>query len=261
MEQVIYLDKSGPHPVEVSEDGSLRILRFGEEEKQSCVDLLAPHLLQLSYTRWMMTGLLIPPKIHKVLLCGLGGGAIAHFLLHHHPQVCIDIVEKDKRVIATARDFFSLPSIPQVQIFQDDIVDHLCTTPVEKLYDIIFVDIFDNASMAPPLFVPDFYRSLLDRLHHKGLLVTNLWNGDKIQYNTACQAIGESCNHQLVQMAVKKRSNAIILAFPSKIPQATLRKVRKKALVHQQRYQLPFHKYLKRLRRTNKIVRLIQGYT
>ena len=254
MERVIYRGHTGSHPIEVMDEGPLRSLRFGAEERQSCIDLNAPHELQLAYTRWMMTALLFHSDPKKFLLCGLGGGSIAHFLLHHHPKACLDIVEKEKRVIHVAKKFFHLPRTNRLHLYQNDIIDFLCSPSSPSFfYQIAFIDIFGPRSMAPPLFIPDFYRSILDRLEPNGIMAVNLWNGDKHLYGLACQAIRESCNNQMLEMAVKKRSNAILLAFPGELPKKTLRKARKHVAQHQQHYHLPFHRYLKKLRRTNKI--------
>ena len=254
MERVVYRGNTGSHPIEVMDDGPLRSLRFGAEERQSCIDLDYPHELQLAYTRWMMTALLFHPDPKKFLLCGLGGGSIAHFLLHHHPTACLDIIEKEEKVIHVAKKFFHLPRTSQLRLYQNDVIDFLCHSSSPKTsYQVAFIDIFGPRSMAPPLFVPDFYRSILDKLEPNGVMAVNLWNGDKHLYGMARQAIRDSCNNQVLEMAVKKRSNAILLAFPEELPKKTLRKARKHVAQHQQHYDLPFHRYLKKLRRTNKI--------
>jgi spermidine synthase len=53
-------------------------------------------------------------------------------------------------------------------------------------------------------------------------------------------------------MQVKKRSNAILLLFPSEIPHRAIKQARKHSATFVQRYGLDFPQYLKRLRRTNR---------
>ncbi|WP_028584959.1 spermine/spermidine synthase domain-containing protein [Desulfogranum mediterraneum] len=257
MEELIYRGQGESHPIEVSDDGPLRYLRFGAEESQSCLHLERPHELQLAYTRWMMTALLFPPNPGRFLLCGLGGGAIAHFLHHHHPEARLDIIEKEEEVIRVADTFFKLPRGPRLQVLHADVVDHLCRTPQAPCYDVAFIDIFGPRSMAPPLFVPAFYHDLLQRLSPQGVLAVNLWNGELELFGRARRALAESCNHQLLQLAVKKRSNTILLAFPTTLPKDTIKRARKEIPLYQQRYRLPFHRYLKRLRRTNKLAAIL----
>ena len=252
MEQLIYSGKGESFPVEVSQNGSIRNLRFGTEERQTSIDLERPHELQLAYTRWMMTALAIHPSPSRFLLVGLGGGAIAHFLLHHHPDALLDIVEKDREVISVAHSLFNLPRDEKVRVHHLDAVDFLCTASSPATYHVAFIDIFGAGTMAPPLYSPLFYRAVLDRLSPGGIMAVNLWSGDRALFTEAAAAICESCNDQAVQMAVKKRSNTIMLAFTGEVPRKTIRRAKKQAAVHARRYRLPFHRYLKQLRRSNK---------
>ena len=117
---VIYRGKTVDHPVIVTDEGSLRSLRFGTEERQSCLDLAAPHVLQLAYTRWMTTALLLPPQPQNLLVIGLGGAALPHFLLHLFPEASLTIVEKERLVIDIAHGYFRLPLSPRVRICHQD---------------------------------------------------------------------------------------------------------------------------------------------
>ncbi len=254
MEKVIYRGNTRDHVVEVGADGSLRTLRFGTEERQSCVDLSNPAELQLSYTRWMMSALLLVPEPRSFLVCGLGGGAIPQFLHHHFPACHMDIVEKEAEVIEVAQNHFALPQHPQFNVINLDAVDFLCT-PADRSYDLAFIDLFNAQSMAPPLYVEEFYAGIMKRMLPHGIVVINLWNGLDELYAAACTAISGSCRGQMLEMAVKKRSNSIVLAFADEIPKNRLRAARKNLNHWQRQYQLPFHTYFKRLRRTNKTPR------
>lgn len=252
MERIIYSGNGDSYPVVISAEGTRRTLRFGTGERQSCLDLDQPHTLQLAYTRWMMTPLVIHPDPCRFLLCGLGGGSIIHFLLHHHPGAYIDVVEKDREVIHAATSYFRLPHSRQLNIFHMDVVDYLSTTGHSVPYDIAFIDIFGAGTMAEPLFASEFHRGIMERLGEEGIMAVNLWSGNRELFTMAVEAISEGCNQRLLQMPVKKRSNAVILAFAGDIPKKRIRKARKEAAIHRQRYGLPFQRYLKRLRRTNK---------
>lgn len=103
MPDLVYSAHTGSHPVLVTDEGDLRCLRFGTGERQSCIDRRTPWVLQLAYTRWMMTALLLPQNPQRLLLFGLGGGAMVHFLLHHLPMARLDVVEREGLVIDLAR--------------------------------------------------------------------------------------------------------------------------------------------------------------
>ena len=260
MQQLVYSGHTGQHPVLVTDDNNLRSLRFGTEERQSCIDLHAPWELQLAYTQWMMTALLLHPCPEKFLILGLGGCALPHFLLHHHPEAQIDVVEKEALVIALAHEYFQLPLSATLHLIHQDAVDFLETAETSG-YHIAFLDIFGPGAMAPALFDPQLYRSLLARLTPEGILAVNLWDGDPALFEQALQAMREGSTGQVLQMQVKKRSNVILLASPSEISQKTIKKALKNSQQYQQRYCLDFSQYLNRLRRTNRpslLTRLFQ---
>lgn len=252
MHQLVYSGHTGDHPVLVTDEEGLRSLRFGTDERQTCIDLLKPWELQLAYTQWMATALLLHPRPEKMLLIGLGGGALPHFLLHHHPEARIDVVEKERLVIELAHGFFRLPRCPGLRIVNRDILSFLQTDPATG-YDLAFLDIFGPGVMAPALYEPELYRLLLARMNPEGVLAVNLWSGDKPLYHKALRAVEEGSGGEVLGMAVKKRSNVILLVFPGPIPHQAIKKAQKHSIEHQQRYALDFPQYLKRLRRSNRL--------
>jgi spermidine synthase len=251
MQQLVFNGHTGHHPVLVTDEGDRRSLRFGTAERQSCIDLQKPWELQLAYTQWMATALLLHPQPEKFLLVGLGGGALPHFLLHHHPEAHIDVVEKERLVIDLAHGYFRLPFRAGLRIVHQDALSYLQTDPACG-YHLAFLDIFGPGAMAPALFDPELYSLLLARLCPEGVLAVNLWCGDKPLYEQALRAVGEASDGRFLQMAVKKRSNVILLIFPNEIPHQVIKKAQKCSTVFQQRYGLDFSQYLKRLRRTNR---------
>jgi spermidine synthase len=249
--QLVYSGHTGQHPVLVTDEDNLRSLRFGTEERQSCIDLQAPWELQLAYTRWMATALLLHPLPEKFLLFGLGGCALPHFLLHHHPEAQLDVVEKEVQVIQLAQDYFKLPASDTLRIFNQDAVDFVRIADTLD-YHVAFLDIFGPGAMAPALFLPELYRAILALLAPEGVLAVNLWCGDKALYQLALEAVREGSQAQVLQMPLQRRNNVILLVFPGEIPHALIKKTQQNSLIHQQRYHLDFQRYLKRLRRTNR---------
>jgi len=251
MEQVVFSGHTGGHPVLVTDKIGLRSLRFGTEERQSCLDLAKPWALQLAYTQWMVTALLLHPDPTRFLVIGLGGGALPHFLLHHHPEAIIDVVEKEQMVIDLAHGYFHLPRHPNLRFFCQDVLTFLASPPSNS-YDVIFLDIFDPGAMAPALFEPALYLALLDQLGSEGILAVNLWNGDQALYQEALSAVTSVSDGRVLQMQVKKRSNVILLVFPDSIPHVAIKQARKQSEAYRQRYGLDFPLFMKRLRRTNR---------
>jgi len=82
-----------------------RMLTFGSIYEQSCISKSRPHVLLHQYTQAMITVLLFTdPK--KVTMLGLGGGALAHCLLHSIPDIELKAVELRPAVIKVATDYF-----------------------------------------------------------------------------------------------------------------------------------------------------------
>lgn len=255
MQKLVFSDHTGEYPIQVTDENTLRSLRFGTDEQQSCIDLRTPWALQLAYTRWMMTALLLHPFPDKFLLIGLGGGAIAHFLVHYHPDARIDVVEKEEQVIRLARGYFKLPVREKFNIIHQDALSFLHTSSTAE-YHIAFVDIFTPGAMASPLFLADFHHAVLRRLTPDGVLAINLWSGDKQLYHQVTQAVRAASGGRQLLLQVKKRSNVILLVFPGEIPRKQIKKAQANRRMYQQRYQLDFSGYLKRLRRAHRLSRL-----
>jgi len=251
MHQLIFSGHTGQHPLLVTDEGNLRSLRFGTDERQSCIDLLAPWELQLAYTQWMTTALLLYPGPERFLLFGLGGGALPHFLVHHHPRAQVDVVEKEAQVIALAHDYFRLPRSETLRIIHQA-AEGFVRSQETAAYHIAFVDIFGPGAMAPALFSPGLYEAILDRLTPEGVMAINLWDGDQQLYHQALEAVREGSGGRVLQMQVKRRSNVILLVFADEIPQGRIKAAQRQLPLYQQRYGLDYALFLKRLRRTNR---------
>lgn len=77
----------------------------GQEAVETKVDLEKPHELLAPYSHCMFLSYVFRPKQENVLIVGLGGGAMVHFLRHYDPQVKIDVVEIDAVVVGIADQY------------------------------------------------------------------------------------------------------------------------------------------------------------
>jgi len=255
MEQIVFQGNSNDHPLIVSDQYPLRSLRFTSESRQSCINLHEPHILQLAYTRWMMSALLFGGSAKHVLLLGLGGGALVHFLLYHHPHLRIDVVEKSKAVIELAHDHFGIPARKHLHIHHQD-AESFCNTQETAInrYNFIFIDIFDADAMAQPMYRQEFFRDLCKLLTGEGVLAANLWGANKEDFTRARAAMQLGCNRQTLQLKVPKKGNCICLGFRQLITRQVLSQARNNIPVSAQQYGLPFRRYWKRLLLDNPIL-------
>lgn len=131
--------------IRVRRDGDVRSLTFvrddGREAVQSRVDLSAPGTLISPYAHAMFASYLYQPEPARVLIVGLGGGAMVRFLTHHEPQARIDAVEIDPVVVRLADEYFDVRSGGNVRVHAADGVAFVESAPAGS-YDVIFMDAF-----------------------------------------------------------------------------------------------------------------------
>lgn len=169
--------------IRIRDRGSRRTLYFvrdsGQEVVETSIDLRAPHLLQVQYTRLMFVSFLYRPPPHACLIVGLGGGAMVRFLNHFFPEVRVDVVEIDPVIVAIARQYFGTDARAGTRIFTEDGLAYLQRAP--ERYDVIYMDAFlkpgaDTDSTGVPLRLKTvaFLQSLHQRLQPGGLIVFNI---------------------------------------------------------------------------------------
>jgi spermidine synthase len=169
--------------IRIRRDGNLRSLMFvrdsGQEVIETIVDLNQPHRLLLEYTRYMFLSYTLKPRQERVLIVGLGGGAMVHFLTRYDPQVKVDVVEIDPAVVQVAEEYFGVRSQGNVNIITADAFKYLAQSQVP--YDVIYMDAFlkpsgDTDTTGVPLKLKQvqFYRSLSRTLAPDGLVVFNI---------------------------------------------------------------------------------------
>lgn len=169
--------------IRVKRQGSVRSLMFvrdsGEEVEESLVNLKKPYVLLAPHTHFMFSSYLFRPKQERVLIVGLGGGAMIHFLQHYDPELRVDVVEIDPAVVKIADQYFGVRSGGKLRVITTDGREYLEKT--ETRYDVIYMDAFlkpapdtDAAGVPLAMKTERFYKSVQDKLQPDGLMVFNL---------------------------------------------------------------------------------------
>lgn len=135
-----------------------------------------PAHLEFEYTRIALIALALarhPPE--RILVVGLGGGALPQFLRFAYPQARIDVAEIDPAVVRVAERYFGLQQDAQLRVQVGD-----GRAFIEKAaagsYDIIILDAYGAGSQAPPhLITQEFLRAVRTALRPDGVAVSNLW--------------------------------------------------------------------------------------
>ncbi|MCC6493361.1 MAG: fused MFS/spermidine synthase [Pirellulales bacterium] len=169
--------------IRIRRNGQLRSMLFvrdgGQEVLESQVDLRRPYLLQFEYLRFMFTSYLVQPHQQDVLIVGLGGGGMIHFLRRLDPAVRIDAVEIDPLVVQLAGKYFDVRSEGTTRLITADAFKYIAES--EKQYDAIYLDAFlkpsaDTDGTGAPLALrtQQFYQQLQRRLKPGGVVAFNL---------------------------------------------------------------------------------------
>jgi spermidine synthase len=232
----------------IAEDGAIRSLYFGEVI-QSSIRPDRPAELTEDYNRALMSALLFKDNPRTILLIGLGGCSLLHFLLSAFPECVIDIVEIREKVIDLARDFFLLPrGNSHLRIFHAAGQDFIRQHDSGNRYDLIIVDAFDESGPAVSLLEKDFPAECRKRMDRDGIFAVNLWSRPKDDF-PGCYASLRQCfgNNTLKLQLSEAYWNTVVLGSADPCLFCDLPSYRKKALMLQRRYGIDFPKYLKYL--------------
>lgn len=169
--------------IRVRQNGGVATMLFvrdtGQEVVETIVNLDRPDALQSGYTRAMFLSYIFQERPTRVLLVGLGGGAMVHFLRRYDPDVIVDVVEIDPEVIAIAKQFFQVQEDAHLRIIAADAADYLETT--NERYDVIYVDAFqkpsantDSTGVPFELKAARFYKNCRGATTRDGVLMFNV---------------------------------------------------------------------------------------
>jgi spermidine synthase len=235
--------------ISVADDDGARSLYFGDV-LQSSIRLDRPEALIEDYNLAMMSALLFKDNPQTVLLIGLGGCSLVHFLLNAFPECVIHVAEIRQKVIDLAHDFFLLPKeTSNLRIFHaagQDFISGL--RDGGNRYDLIIVDAFDENGPAVSLAEKDFLTACRERLAEDGVFAVNLWSRPKDNFPGLCASVREVFGSSTLKLLLSEAYwNTIVFGSAHAELFRDLPSHRRKALMLQHRYGINFPKYLKYL--------------
>lgn len=151
-------------------------LQFRGEVTQTRMLRCCPHWLAVGYTRTMLAALLFNPRPARIGIVGLGGGAQAKFCHRHLPASRIEAVESDPSVLALRTAFRVPVDDARLSIELGDGA-HWLSARTER-YDLLLIDGYDVAGIAPSLSTPAFHRLCAAALTPGGVMASNLYATD-----------------------------------------------------------------------------------
>ena len=197
--------------IEVVDTGDIRSLHFGTSAIQSALKQSDPQHLELDYTRRMLLPLLWLQDLSRVLVIGLGGGAVVRHIYEHEKTTMIDAIEKRSHVVSIAHSYFHLPRSKRVRIQEGDAYSKL--TSLRPGYDLILLDAFDGDGPASALYQRDSLLRMKDTLSANGVLVLNMWTRKKQILSEAVDALREMFSERCCYSMDKTTGNVVLYAY------------------------------------------------
>jgi spermidine synthase len=236
--------------VYVSEKYGVRSLHIGSDTVQSAMRIAKPNELELSYTRSMMGFMLFNARPQRVLMIGLGGGSLAKFIYHRLPQASTRVIEISPQVVAIARQYFHVPRDDErLSVIVGDGAEHVGHGGDEP--DLIIVDGYDAESHVEALSSRAFYEACRKRLGARGILVVNLWGGDR-EFNETLKRIEAAFPGGTVCLPAEKPGNVAVFAFRDHPGNPRWEDLEQSGRILQQAYGLEFPRFVESLRKMNR---------
>jgi spermidine synthase len=160
----------------------------GWDYTESVTDLRDPDALVLRYSQVMTIATIYPGELKKVLMLGLGGGSIPTYLGRFMPDVAIDTVEIDRRVIEVSKQYFGLRETERVRYLDGD--GRVFLNRNHELYDLILLDAYRGGFVPFHLLTKEFYTLVKQRLTPGGAVASNVHDGTKL-YHSTVKTLGE----------------------------------------------------------------------
>ncbi|QSQ16826.1 spermidine synthase [Myxococcus landrumensis] len=211
---VLYMGKPGAYRCIVSEDGvGRRYLQFGRDSAfQSVVRPGYPQWLELEYTQGMIGGVAFVNEPRRILMVGVGGGALPMFLHAALPEAHIDAVDCDAEVLDVARRYLGFREDARLRAHQVD--GRRFIEAPGPAYDVILLDAFGPRGAPRALATWEFLQAVRARLAPGGAVVCNVHRAPNPHYPEMFQTWRASFP-QLHAFDARTTANRIVVGLGS----------------------------------------------
>jgi len=241
--ELLFLESTPWGNLEVWQKDSVRSLYIRDKKAiQSQLDMAKKEKLLLPHTRAMMSFLLFKPEPQSVLLFGLGGGGIIHFLCHWFPELKIVVVDINEKVVDIGKKYFALSATPLVSIEIADAATYIKNTKQENI-NVILVDVHNGDCLPDFLYDHAFMAQCFHALSSGGVLVINVLINNEQDFTDILIALREIFIDVSLCMAFKNQRNILLFAF--KTPGVLdINQLRARAIQCQKKYGIEFEEFI-----------------
>jgi spermidine synthase len=170
---VVLLDVDTPyHHISVVDNEDRRDLRF-DRYIESSIRKTPPFACALGYTDYFHLSFLVQPKIRRSLFIGAGGGVGPRTFSQHDPDMLIDVVDIDPKILEIARTHFRLENTARIRTIAAD--GRMFLRKAEQQYDCVVLDAFSTGGRIPfHLVTREFLSLCRDKMSDRGVFVINI---------------------------------------------------------------------------------------
>ncbi|WP_343249718.1 fused MFS/spermidine synthase [Diplocloster hominis] len=104
-----------------------------------------------------------------ILILGLGTGTYASMCTQYLPDVNIEGVEIDEKIVKLADTYFDLPESVDVSV-----TDGRAYLSTDKKYDVIMVDAYQDITIPFQMSTVEFFTMVKEHLNEQGVMVVNM---------------------------------------------------------------------------------------
>lgn len=160
----------------VLEIDGLHVLRFNDLDSldQSAADPLDQSRIVTPYVRLLLGGCLHISEVKRCLIMGLGGGRFPMLLRRTLPEVEVDTVEINPKMVEVAKKYFGFSPDEHNRVHVSDAETFISRLEHEQTFDIILVDLYDGEGGASAMFNPRFLWHVRRGVSSDGVVIINL---------------------------------------------------------------------------------------
>ena len=204
---------------------------------ESAVNLVDADDLPMLYARTVGLAAIYPQDVKRVLVLGLGGGAVPLYLAHFLPDATVDSVEVDPGVIEAAKKYFGLRETERFHLIEGD--GRIYLNRHSEKYDIIVLDAFSGSYIPFHMMTKEFYQLVREHLAPQGVVAINILPSVKVYDSNVRTLKLVFDNLDFFDSGDKTVEESNVIVF-GRLDAASEEQQRQQAAAAQQRYKFHF---------------------
>jgi spermidine synthase len=216
----VSVDESAYNFIRVVRRGDRLILFLNDDVAQTVMSLDG-RSTGLYYDEFVLGPLLVEP--HRLLVLGMGAGGSINAVREVAPEIEVDAVEIDPKVVAAAERWFGVDADdPKLRVHVADARRWLASD--QGRYDLVHLDTYQGGPYIPfYLLTIEFFGLIRDHMMENGLLMVNLFDvsADRELLTATVATIERAFPSVMVVSGI--RGNHMIFAFTRPTSLASVR--------------------------------------